>query len=213
MPLFKQLHISKDCNLFIWKIDEGLGQLKNQVQLTEKEFEKFNAFGSESRKKEYLTTRLLVQKYISAELRIENNEHGKPFLVGSELNISVTHTKDFVAIFVCKDSIPALDMEYLSDRVHRIAKRFLSESELENISDNNRTLHLYQHWCAKECLIKLYGKKNVHLIDELKIHPFSPDQEIFTGEVCRADFSETYTLHYIQFNKYLLVYAISSYKL
>ncbi|WP_321517053.1 4'-phosphopantetheinyl transferase superfamily protein [Marinifilum fragile] len=208
MPLFKHLDISEDCNLYIWKIDEEVDYLKNQVELSDKELEKFNGFGSQSRKKEYLATRLLVQKYISSDLRIENNEHGKPFLVDSDLNISISHTKNFAAIFVSKHSIPALDMEYLSDRVHRIAKRFLSESELENISDQDRTFHLYQHWCAKECLIKFYGKKDVHLIDELKIHPFSPDQDTFTGEVCRNDFSESYTFKYIQFDDYLLVYSL-----
>lgn len=208
MPLFKQLYISDDCNLYIWKIEEEVDYLQNHVELSDIELEKFNGFGSESRKKEYLATRLLVQKYISADLRIENNEHGKPFLVGSDLKISVSHTKNFAAIFVCKHSTPALDMEYLSDRVHRIAKRFLSGSELENISDQNRTFHLYQHWCAKECLIKFYGKKDVHLIDELKIHPFSPKQDAFTGEVCRNDFSESYTFKYIQFDDYLLVYSL-----
>ena len=208
MPLFKHLNIREDCNLYIWKIDEEVDYLRSQVELSNKELKKLNGFGSESRKKEYLVTRLLIQKYISSELRIENNEHGKPFLVGSDLNISVSHTKNFAAIFVCKISTPALDMEYLSDRVHRIEKRFLSESELKNISGQDRTFHLYQHWCAKECLIKLYGKKDVHLIDDLKIHPFFPDQETFTGEVCRDDFSESYTFQYIRFDDYLLVYSL-----
>ncbi|WP_421918189.1 4'-phosphopantetheinyl transferase superfamily protein [Marinifilum sp.] len=208
MPLFKHLQICEHCNLYVWKIDEKADSLKNQVYLSDKELEKLNSFGSESRKKEYLAIRLLVQRYISANLRIENNKHGKPFLVDSDLNISISHTKNFAAIFVCKESIPALDMEFLSDRVQRIANRFLSESELENISDQNRTFHLYQHWCAKECLIKFYGKKDVHLINELKIHPFSPHQNTFKGEVCRNDFSESYTFRYILFDEYLLVYSL-----
>lgn len=208
MPLFKHIDISSECNLYIWKIEEHLDDLLAQVKLSYNELERYNGFGSESRKKEFLTIRLLVQKFINPKLRLQNNEHGKPILVNSELNISVTHTKNFAAIFVCKNSIPALDMEYLSDRVHRIAKRFLSESELENISEPNKTLHLYQHWCAKECLIKFYGKKDVHLIDELKIQPFSPEQETFIGEVCRNDLSESYTFQYIRFDEYLLVYSL-----
>lgn len=208
MPLFKHLNISRNCNLYIWKIEEDLILLKNQVRLSSDELERCNGFGSETRKKEFLVVRLLVQKFISSELRIENNEHGKPFLVESDLNISVSHTKNFVAIFVSKHSIPALDMEYLSERVNRIAKRFLSEKELENISDEDRILHLYQHWCAKECLIKFYGKKDVHLINELKIHPFSPNQETFSGEVSRDDFSESFTFQYLRFDEYLLVYSL-----
>ncbi len=99
-------------------------------------------------------------------------------------------------------------MEYLSDRVNRIASRFLSKTELNNIDDRNKILHLYQHWCAKECLIKMYGKKDVHLIDELKIDPFSSGDSTFSGQVCRADFSETYTFQYLRFDNHLLVYSI-----
>ncbi|NOU61481.1 4'-phosphopantetheinyl transferase superfamily protein [Marinifilum caeruleilacunae] len=208
MPFSKHLEICEGCNLYIWKIEEEVDVLKNLVKLSEKEKVKYDSFKSESRKKEYLATRLLVQKYIGSNLIIENNEHGRPFLLNSDLNISISHTKNFAAIFVCKDAKPALDMEYLSDRVHRIARRFLSETEVKNISKDHKTLHLYQHWCAKECLIKFYGKKDVHLIDELKIHPFQAGQESFTGEVCRKDFSKTYTFKHILFDGYLLVYAV-----
>ena len=207
MPLFKHLNISKDCNIYIWKVVENVEELQGQVRLAEKELDRFNRFGSESRKKEFLATRLLVQKCINSNLRIENNEYGKPFLNNSNLNISITHTKNFAAIFVCKNAIPALDMEYLSNRVHKLAGRFLSESELQNISKSNKTLHLYQHWCAKECLIKLYGKKDVNLIDNLIIHPFSVEQKIFTGEVRCIDFSGIYTFQCITFDGYLLVYS------
>lgn len=51
MPLYKHLHISDDCNLYIWKIEEEVDYLQNHVELSDKELEKFNGFGSESRKK------------------------------------------------------------------------------------------------------------------------------------------------------------------
>lgn len=207
MPICQQIDINKDCTLLIWNVSEPLDELLQQVTLTIDEQAKLNSFGSKSRKLEFVATRCLVQLSLGADVRIMNDEHGKPHLLNSDLAISISHTKSYVGILLGKNHSVALDMEYLSDRVERIASRFLSEKELNSIGNENRILHLYQHWCAKECLIKLYGKKDVHLIDELKVDPFSPSDISFTGEVCREDFSEKYTFQYLQFDGQLLVYA------
>ena len=207
MPICKQIEINKDCSLLVWKLTEQLNELLQQVKLTEQETDKLNSFGSNSRKLEFVATRCLVQLSLGSDVRIRNDEHGKPHLINSDLAISVSHTKAYVGIILGENHSVALDMEYLSNRVERIASRFLSEKELDSIENENRILHLYQHWCAKECLIKLYGKKDVHLIDELIIDPFQPKDVSFTGEVCREDFSEQYAFQYLQFDGQLLVYA------
>lgn len=207
MPICKDIQINNSCRLIVWNTTEALNELLRNVHLTASELVRLNSFGSVSRKIEFVATRCLVQFSLGQDVLIENNEHGKPHLINSDLNISISHTKSYVGILIGAKHSVALDMEYLSDRVNRIASRFLSQAELNNIEDENKMLHLYQHWCAKECLIKLYGKKDVHLIDELKITPFSSNDANFYGQVCRADFSETYTFQYIQFNNHLLVYS------
>lgn len=208
MPICQQININKDCTLIVWKVEESLGELLQQVAFSTDELEKLNSFGSNSRKLEFVATRCLVQTSLGQDVRIKNDEHGKPHLINSNLNISISHTKSYVGIVLGNNYSVALDMEYLSERVERIASRFLSEKELNTIADKNRILHLYQHWCAKECLIKLYGKKDVHLIDELIIDPFLPSDTTFEGEVCRADFSEKYSFQYLQFENHILVYVI-----
>ncbi|MBN2595919.1 4'-phosphopantetheinyl transferase superfamily protein [Labilibaculum sp.] len=208
MPICNQIQINNSCRLIVWKTSEPLEELLHSVSLTPKEEVKLNSFGSQSRKIEFVATRCLLQLSLGENVLIENDEHGKPHLINSDLNISVSHTKSYVGILIGDKYTVALDMEYLSDRVYRIANRFLSEDELDNIDEKNKILHLYQHWCAKECLIKMYGKKDVHLINELKIAPFSPGSSTFSGQVCRADFSETYTFQYLQFDNHLLVYSI-----
>ena len=208
MPICNQIQINNFCRLIVWKTTESLEELLQIVNLTPGETEKLNSFGSQSRKIEFAATRCLLQLSLGENIQIENDEHGKPYLINSDLNISISHTKSYVGILIGDKHSVALDMEYLSDRVNRIASRFLSEAELDNIEEENKILHLYQHWCAKECLIKMYGKKDVHLIDELKIDPFSPGDSTFSGQVCRADFSETYTFQYLQFDNHLLVYSI-----
>lgn len=207
MPICEQIQINDFCRLIVWNTTEPLDDLLQNVSLTPNELARLDSFGSQSRKIEFVATRCLVQLILGQNVQIDNDEHGKPHLINSDLNISISHTKAYVGILLGDNHSVALDMEYLSDRVNRIASRFLSETELKNIDDENKILHLYQHWCAKECLIKMYGKKDVHLIDELKISPFSAGDSNFLGQVCRTDFSETYTFQYLQFENHLLVYS------
>lgn len=208
MPVCNKIQINKECCLYIWKITEGIDELIQLTHLSDNDSNKLEKFGSESRKKEFLATRILLQQNLAPEAEIINDEHGKPYIKDSDLRISISHTKGYAAILLGTNHELALDLEYLSDRVNRIAPRFLSVTELSQISPENKIIHLYQHWCAKECLIKLYGKKDVHLIRELIISPFSPSDDYFHGQVCRANFSSNYTFKHLQFDNHLLVYAV-----
>lgn len=207
MPLVNHTQINDTCQLALWKITEELDDLLKCVCLNDTEQARLDGFGSFARKKEFVTTRVLLQKLLGEGVFIENNEHGKPFLVNSDFDISISHSKDYVGIMVGRNHDLALDIEYLSDRVYRITKRFMSADEISSISETNKQLHIYQHWCAKECMIKLYGKKDVLLIDELKIHPFQPNQSTFSGEVIRADFSKRFDFQYLRFDSYLMVWC------
>ncbi len=206
MPLIKHIETANNGNLFIWKIIESVAQLFNGVKLTVEEREKFSCFKSESRQKEFLITRLLLQNFDSKAV-IWHNSHGKPLLKNSMHHISITHTKDYVAIFLSPNRQVALDMEYLSDRVEKIAPRFLSEKEQQHIASENRILHLYQHWCTKECLIKFYGKKDIHLTKELKVYPFCPSDKTIIGAIIRPDFNRKYSFSQLQIENCLLVYG------
>lgn len=207
MPLVKHIHINETCQLALWKITEELDDLLKDVCLSNAEQDKMNGFGSLARKKEYVTTRVLLKKLLGEGVFIENNRHGKPSLINFEFDISISHSKNYVGVMVGRDHDLALDIEYLSDRVFKVANKFLSQDELDLILESDKQLHIYLHWCAKECLIKLYGKKDVLLIGELKIHPFLPSQPKFSGEVCRVDFSGKYDFQYETFDSYLMVWC------
>lgn len=207
MPLVKHIQLNETCQLVLWKMTEELEDLLEQVCLSKAEELRLKGFGSRSRKKEFVTTRVLLQKLLGDGVFIENNEHGKPLLVNSDYEISISHSKDYVGIMLGIDHDMALDIEYLSDRVYRICKRFLSDDELSFILETDKQVHIYQHWCAKECLIKLYGKKDVLLIDELKIYPFKPSQRTFSGEVLRTDFSKKFDFCHQTFDSYLMVWC------
>ncbi len=207
MPLVEHIQLNESCKMGLWKITEELENLMECVDLNLADKTRLDCFGSVSRKKEFITTRILLKELLGEGIFIENNEHGRPLLINSNCEISISHSKDYVGIMVGVDHYMALDIEYLSDRVYKICKRFLSEEELSFISESDKQIHIYQHWCAKECLIKLYGKKDVHLINELKLDPFKPSQTTFSGEVKRRDFSRKFDFSHQTFDSYLMVWC------
>ncbi|MRT91449.1 4'-phosphopantetheinyl transferase superfamily protein [Ancylomarina sp. 16SWW S1-10-2] len=207
MPLVKNIQLNESCQMALWKISEELDELLVCVSLNKEDRIKLDSFGSLSRKKEFIATRILVQELLGKGITIVNNEHGKPLLVNSNYEISISHSKEYVGVMVGLDHDMALDIEYLSDRVYRICNRFLSKDELSFISEADKQLHIYQHWCAKECLIKLYGKKDALLIDELKIFPFKPSQSVFSGEFIRKNYSKKFNFQHQTFDSYLMVWC------
>lgn len=97
---------------------------------------------------------------------IEHESSGKPFISicgkPSNYKISISHTKGYVSVIVSTTQQVSVDIEYHSDRVQRIASRFLREDEMEDINKltpSSTLLLLY--WCAKETLYKLFSNTSL----------------------------------------------------
>lgn len=87
-------------------------------------------------------------------VEIKHEESGKPLLEG--WHISISHTKGYVAVLLSKTREVGVDIEYVSERIKRIADRFLRPDEYaESINE------LLIHWCAKETIYKLYSEQDL----------------------------------------------------
>ena len=83
-------------------------------------------------------------------LCIGHEPSGKPTLPG--WHISVSHTRGFAALILSDSQEVAVDIEYQSDRVGRIAKKFIRDDEpVTSIED------MLLLWSAKETLYKLHS--------------------------------------------------------
>lgn len=210
MPIIENIKINKHSNLFIWNISETEVELNKLTVLNTTEKGKYNSFKSESRRKEYLATRAMCQQILGKEVFIENDKHGKPYLINSDFKISISHSKNIAGIIISRYNELSLDIEYLSNRVENIAKKFLSQEELSNISKNKRITHLYQYWCTKECLIKLYGKKNIHLTDELFVQDFDPEEQYIIAYYKKDNNKKAFMFEHKRLKDHLIVWSCSS---
>ena len=181
MPL--DFHKSSDgFQLGIWRMDESLEELHQLVTLSDSDTLTLAGFKSEYRKHEWLTTRVLAKQLLSSlqEVTISYNANGKPRLVNSMYSISISHTKNFVAVLLSKHHAIGIDIETIRPgRIEKIATKFVTQEE-ENFIETEKKI-LYQHviWGTKEVLFKIYSKGELHFLTNLRVRKFHFEENVF----------------------------------
>lgn len=206
MSLIYKDTIAHGTKLGIWKKEEELDTLESVYLLNESEQKEFNTFSNIKRKQEWLTTRILLTELLEQRSTIKYNENGSPYLENNFLNISVTHSKYFVAIISSKFYKPGLDIEHISERVSKIKHKFLNTDEL-NWCKNLK--QMTAAWSVKEAIYKTFEK-------ELDFHDIiiqdcalTEDRGFINAEVIKKDKEKDFTLNYIQVEDDILVYTLT----
>ena len=167
----------KNISLAVWKIEEDIDALLSSLERPEFFLSDFEKITSVSRKREFLATRVLLKKMMGKELRILHHASGKPYLENCSHKISISHSKDYVAILLHLTCEAGVDIEHISPRVLRIKHKFLSENELKNLSKTDEATHALVYWSAKESIFKALGKEGVDFAQHLQIKPFKLQKE------------------------------------
>jgi phosphopantetheinyl transferase len=212
MPLILSHTVNASTFLGVWKIDESIEQMRQNLNLDEPDRKTFDSFGSELRKKHWLSSRILLQKLLKKNsVRIIYDEFGKPGIPDFNGHFSISHSGDIAAVIVSHETPVGIDIERIRDRIERVAERFLSMEELQQINDVNRLEKLYVCWGAKESLYKLYGKPEVDFQKDIVIKPFD---YLCIGEgSCLAmmntpEGSGSYQIFYRKLEDYILAYTM-----
>lgn len=81
-------------------------------------------------------------------------------MLNNGLNISISHTRGYIAIILSETKNVGIDIEYVSDRVEKISSRFMREDE-----SADDIISLLVHWCAKETLYKLFSSEHLDFMN------------------------------------------------
>jgi phosphopantetheinyl transferase len=146
------------CKKAAWKLDS--------INLFDKEYESFFALSNLKRQNEFLGVRHLRNQYNSA-LEIGYSEQGKPFFIDSSKHLSISHSKNYIALAISYNCI-GIDIEECDERIFRVANRFLSNSE-KLILDLNSCEQLTIAWCVKEALFKLNDSIRIDFKKDIQI--------------------------------------------
>jgi 4'-phosphopantetheinyl transferase len=213
MPFVLKNHgVTTLLSVGVWKMDESLPFFRKAVLLDPAEEELLASFKNETRKKQWLCYRLIIQELLGSKgSSLKYDNFGKPYFSDTSMAVSVSHSGEFAAVILSNSLCVGIDVEKIRDRVERIKERFLSVSELNRIGSENRLEKLYIHWGAKESLYKIHGRPEVDFINDISIEPFD---YLCTGEgSCKAWMrtpGETgiYEIIYRKIDEYMLVYAV-----
>ena len=146
----------------------------------------------------------LLQQWHLDYKRLEKDSFGKPFLSGTSVHLSLSHSYPHVAAVLNRERNVGIDLEQPKDKLLRIAHRILAPDEFRD-AGNNVTKHCI-YWCAKEALIKIYGKKDLTFASNLRISPFAlASSGHLVGRILADNTETTIPLHYIVFDKFVVV--------
>lgn len=181
----------------IWHITEETEQLLALLERKELYLPFLTQTTSVRRKQEWLAARLLLKELIGREVTIDYQANGAPFIADSSYGLSISHSRNYVALLLQPNAAAGIDIEYRSDRALRLKERILAPEELAALDRQDPLTHSLLHWSAKEVLFKLIGQENVDFRQHLHIAPFSLAEEgCFTASETRTENGASFELHY-----------------
>ena len=211
MALYLKKELENDATIYVWHITESEEELRSSNQIPDDELEELSYVSSVSRRREMLATRALLNTIFDDEkVYLGHHDNGRPYLQNLATEISISHTKDYVAIILHPDEDQGIDIESLDRDFSAVEKKALSEDEIDDLSDKNRVLQLAIYWCAKEAIYKRMSLSGVDFAEQIELERFTPHEE---GEleatfIHKDGYEEEFELEYITFDRHLLVWVV-----
>lgn len=159
-------------NFFLCSKNESFS---NNIFMFPQEITHFSNLKNDIRKKEFLGTRYLRNKF-DESLEIGYLTNGKPIFKNSNLNLSISHSKNYIGLVVAPFSI-GLDIEECHERIFKVRKRFLNEEECALFNEDS-SQELTIAWSAKEALFKLNENDGLDFKSDLIITDWDKNSKI-----------------------------------
>ncbi len=154
------------------------------------------------RRLEFLSVRHIMFNMLGGIPEVFHNFDGKPFLLEGP-NISISHTKGYAAVALSEQFNVAIDMEYRSERVCRIAPRFLRDDETPTSTEGKLLC-----WCAKETLYKLHSADKL-TFREMRISSLPEKDGLQSGKIIAENLRRNVAVEviFVATQEFVLTYA------
>lgn len=162
IPEITKIHNNKS-TIYLLEISQ-IVHLEPGDYLTDLELENYLSFSSLKRKREYFATRYLRHLIFGFE-HIHYDANGAPY-VNDDIYISISHSKNYVALACNEHYQVGLDLEDPKDKILKLYTKFMSSQEIESVADLNSTV-LTKFWSGKEALYKLANRNGILFKEEL----------------------------------------------
>ncbi len=169
---------------------------------------------TESKRKDFISVRYALKKCMNNEEQpIFYTPKGKPFLYKNKKKISISHTKNWVAVITHKNRKVGIDIEKPRKKtLKKVAKKFLSSAEFNiytELEKEQQFAFLRIIWSAKETLFKIIGDA-YNFSEQLHSQPFSINKEKGELKLVHTDTNKEYLIQYILTENYTLTYCVDN---
>ncbi len=183
MPLRLKEFLEIEGEIAVW-ITEDSENLLSKLQLTDEEQILIESM-SDRRIKEWASARWLIHYLSGREERAIclKDAFGKPYLVDSPFQISVSHSLNYTAVIAAPYKV-GIDIQELVPKMERIATKFVHPREwdyIQKVVEPLEMLHII--WGAKEAMYKAWGKRKIDFKRDLCVPEFQWDG---TSVFCQA---------------------------
>lgn len=177
MALYLKKELDNEARIYVWEISESEQELLAGTAVPDTELEELTFIKSEARRREKLATRALLNEIFPEKLYLGHHDNGKPYLLNTAMEISISHTNRFVAIIIHPEEDLGIDIESLSRDFSAVEKKALSEEEIEDLDEKKKNLQLAIYWCAKEAIFKRMSISGVDFAEQIEIERFNPHED------------------------------------
>lgn len=213
MGLYTTKHTDSGASIYLWEITETedeLRQLCNPIPNDEQE--ELMLLKSESRRKEKLAVRALLNEIFPEKVYLGHHDNGQPFIPNSLVQISISHTHRFVAIITHPELDLGIDIECLRRDFSAVEKKVLSEDEIDDLSDSKieHDFQLAIYWCAKEAIYKRMAQSGVDFAEQIELDRFKPrgSGELEAVFIHKDGEEEEFELEYELIDDHILVWLV-----
>jgi 4'-phosphopantetheinyl transferase len=196
MPLEKLEKLSDQTVWGLWHIRETESEIMQPIC----DFESIpKNITHEQKRLEFCVGRLmaktLLEKAGGKFEGIVKDQFGKPFFKNNSYQLSLSHSYPYVGALIHKNKSAGIDVEQFKSKLLKIAPRIMHVEEVQDAGTDEIKHTVY--WCAKETLIKVYGKKDLTFAENLLISPFTlQKQGHLSGRIIVNNTETTIPLYY-----------------
>jgi len=208
MPLYKIINFSPETQIYIWKIDESYEQLRNEVQLNERNEIRLSGMKSELHRRGFLSVRKILQHNGYTDFDLYYDAFGKPHLKDGR-HLSITHSYEFSAVIFSDQNI-GIDIEKQREKILVIADKFC-DYELSYLDKNNTPdciSKLTVIWGIKEAIFKIRNEQGISFKDHIFVKPFEIRENQAIAILDFENIKSEFSVFFEEFENFTLVYVM-----
>ena len=209
MALFltKDLDDPAHSRVGVWKITESEAELRTMTSIPSDELEEISYIKNESLRKQRLAVRALLDAMFEEKVYLSHHDNGKPYTENNAINISITHTDQYVAVILNDEDEVGIDCESLNRDFSAVEKKALSDEEIGDLEDEQKNEQLAIYWCAKEAIFKLTSQYDVDFAEQIQIDGFRyrNEGELSATFTDKDGYEQELNLYYFTFDRHVLV--------